>query len=85
MEDGLIGLPREKASHAEDIFDEFNCLNLNITTPDGSNKNSKLPVMVYIHGGGGWSGANSDWWCDGKSIVKQSMRIGKPVVHVAIK
>ncbi|CAD6447384.1 ffdbc64b-3cd6-4d6d-850f-379d78cce0a6 [Sclerotinia trifoliorum] len=84
MEDGLIGLPKEVASHAEDVFDEFNCLNLNITTPDGSNENSELPVMVYIHGGGGWSGANSDWWCDGRSIVKQSIKIGKPIVHVAI-
>ncbi|KAF7863066.1 hypothetical protein EAF04_007149 [Stromatinia cepivora] len=84
MEDGLIGIPKEVASHAEDIFDEFNCLNLNITTPDGSNESSKLPVIVYIHGGGGWSGANSDWWCDGGSIVKQSIKIGKPIVHVAI-
>ncbi|KAI9649486.1 hypothetical protein NHQ30_002062 [Ciborinia camelliae] len=84
MEDGLIGLPDGLARHAEDVFDEFNCLNLIITTPDDCSERSHLPVMVYIHGGGGWSGANSDWWCDGGSIVKKSIEMGKPIVHVAI-
>jgi len=58
---------------------------LNITTPAGVNEKSKLPVLIYIHGGGGFSGSNGDWWTDGGSIVKRSMEIGKPVVAVAIK
>jgi carboxylesterase type B len=72
-------------SHSEDIFDEFSCLNLNITTPTGAKEGDNLPVMVYIYGGGGFSGSNGDWWCDGGSIVKRSMEIGKPIVMVAIK
>ncbi|XP_075990011.1 carboxylesterase 1D-like [Anticarsia gemmatalis] len=31
---------------------EIHCLNLNIYTPNNITTNSKLPVMVYIHGGG---------------------------------
>lgn len=86
MEDCLIGLPPPTTvSHAEDIFDEFNCLNLNITVPAGAKAGDDLSVMVYVHGGGGHSGANSDWWCDGGSIVKRSVETGKPVVMVAIK
>lgn len=85
LEDGLIGLPYGLASHSPDIFDEFNCLNLNITTPAGINSDSDRPVMVYIHGGGGFSGSNGDWWCDGASLVKRSIEIGKPIVAVAIK
>jgi carboxylesterase type B len=85
MEDALIGLPPGLASHAEDIYDEFNCLHLNITVPAKPHVESDLPVMVYVHGGGGRSGSNSDWWCDGGSVVKQSIEMGKPVVHVAVK
>jgi carboxylesterase type B len=85
MEDALIQIPTGLASHAEDVFDEFECLNLNITTPAGSNETSQLPVLIYIHGGGGFSGANSDWWCDGSSIVAESIKFGKPIVMVAIK
>jgi carboxylesterase type B len=85
IEDGIIGLPPGLASHAEDIYDEFECLHLNITTPGNSHAGSNLPVMVYIHGGAGRNGSNSDWWNDGGSLVKKSIEIGKPVIHVAIK
>jgi carboxylesterase type B len=85
IEDGIIGLPPSLARHAEDIYDEFNCLHLNITTPANSPAGLNLPVMVYIHGGGGRGGSNSDWWNDGGSLVKKSIEIRKPVIHVAIK
>ncbi|KAM3068038.1 hypothetical protein ACMFMG_011086 [Clarireedia jacksonii] len=84
MEDALIEVPTGFAAHSEDVFDEFECLNLNITTPAESNEASQLPVLIYIHGGGAFSGANSDWWCDGNSIVAESIRLGKPIVMVAI-
>ncbi|KAG4436825.1 hypothetical protein IFR05_007674 [Cadophora sp. M221] len=84
LEDTLIGLPTSIASHQPDIFSEFECLNLNITTPAGSKAGDDLPVLVYVHGGGGFSGSNSDWWCDGGSIVKRSVEIGKPIIMVAI-
>ncbi|KAH6690794.1 Alpha/Beta hydrolase protein, partial [Leptodontidium sp. MPI-SDFR-AT-0119] len=84
LEDTLIGLPASIASHQPDTFSEFQCLNLNITTPAGAKAGDDLPVLVYVHGGGGFSGSNSDWWCDGGSIVKRSVEIGKPIITVAI-
>jgi carboxylesterase type B len=81
----LIGLPPGVASNAEDIFDEFECLNLNITMPAGATSESNLPVLVNVHGGGCFTGSNSDWWNDGGSIVKRSIDAGKPIVHVNIK
>jgi carboxylesterase type B len=85
MEDALIGITPDLASHQADVFDEFECLNLNITTPANAHSGSNLPVLLYIHGGGGHSGSNSDWWNIGTSLVKQSIVLRKPVVSVAIK
>jgi carboxylesterase type B len=43
-------LPGEK----EKEFDEFDCLNLTISVPKDAlgDEGKKLPVMVYVHGGG---------------------------------
>ncbi|GIK05682.1 hypothetical protein Aspvir_009795 [Aspergillus viridinutans] len=38
---------------------DLNCLNLNITVPAGTTGTSKLPVFLFIHGGGLVLGANS--------------------------
>jgi carboxylesterase type B len=86
LEGDLIGTPPKfPPQNAPDVFDEFECLNLNITTPPNSHEGSDFPVMVYIHGGGGYAGSNSDWWCDGGALVSKSIAMEKPIVHVAIK
>ncbi|KAH7393872.1 putative carboxylesterase [Phaeosphaeria sp. MPI-PUGE-AT-0046c] len=59
------------------------CLNLNITVPDIENA-ERLPVMVWIHGGGFIMGAN--YWAqyDPSRLVKMSVELGMPVVVVGI-
>ncbi|KAG0647699.1 Lipase 1 [Hyphodiscus hymeniophilus] len=84
LEQLTIGLPPHLASHPDNFFDEFNCLHLNVTAPSDIHDKSSLPVMVYVHGGGGYAGANSDWWCDGGSLVKNSIQSGKPVVMISV-
>ena len=71
--------------HADlvDLQDEFECLNLNITTVGDAGK--KLPVMVWIHGGAFALGANTPDVFDGLELVTTSVKLGKPVVHVSIK
>lgn len=67
----------------------INCLNLNITVPlDGSggiDTAGKLPVFVFIHGGG--FGFGSNWWpqYDAAELVRQSKAIGTPIVGINIK
>ena len=86
LEDALIGKPpKNPPRDTEDVLDEFECLNLNITTPPNAHAGNSFPVMVYIHGGGGYSGSNSDWYSDGAGIVSKSLDVEKPVVHVTIK
>ncbi|MGH3822726.1 MAG: carboxylesterase/lipase family protein [Pseudonocardiaceae bacterium] len=49
----------QQASHAADIASENeDCLYLNVTAPDAA---TPLPVMVWIHGGGGTNGAGSEF------------------------
>ncbi|PVH83945.1 alpha/beta-hydrolase [Cadophora sp. DSE1049] len=85
LEEVLIGqAPKHVPQNAEDIFDEFECLNLNITIPPGAQEGNDFPVLVYIHGGGGFSGANSDWWCDPSGFVSKSVTMEKPIIVVTI-
>ncbi|GAB1269981.1 carboxylesterase/lipase family protein [Aurantivibrio infirmus] len=46
------------------------CLYLNITSPGSATENSKLPVMMYIHGGGFAGGAGTT---DGSGFAKQNV------------
>lgn len=60
---------------------EFDCLNLDITRPGGHDRHSRLPVMVWFHGG--WTrGFGSSWLYDGGALVRKSTEIGKPVILV---
>lgn len=61
----------EKTGYSED------CLNLNVWTKS-SNKKEKMPVIVYIHGGGFISGGSSCEVYDGEEMAKQG------VVYVSI-
>ncbi|KAJ7131846.1 alpha/beta-hydrolase [Mycena crocata] len=70
-----IGPPLHGANQSED------CLFLNVWRPSGST-NEKLPVMVYIHGGGWFLGSGSEW--DGTDLVRRSVAIKKPFIFIAL-
>lgn len=48
------------------------CLYLNVWTPAASN-NEKLPVMVWIYGGGGVSGSSAEAFFDGNTMAKKGV------------
>ncbi|KAI0313164.1 alpha/beta-hydrolase [Amylostereum chailletii] len=60
---------------------ESECLNLNISCPAGLSRESRLPVMVWIHGGGN-RGSGNHWLFDGGALVQNSIRLGKPIILV---
>ena len=60
------------------------CLNLNVIRPAGVNPGAKLPVMVWIYGGGFSQGSINDPKFNTSYIVQTSVQIKNPVIAVAI-
>ncbi|KAF2966150.1 hypothetical protein GQX73_g7433 [Xylaria multiplex] len=66
------------------VESEFDCLNLNIVRPStaglsraGIHESATLPVLVWIHGGGG---TGSDPLNDPGRLVLRSLEIGSPII-----
>lgn len=58
------------------------CLTLNVQRPSTATPSSKLPVLVWIYGGGFEFGATSMY--DGSGIVSRSVMNNQPVIYVAM-
>ncbi|KAG8777684.1 hypothetical protein FRC12_000256 [Ceratobasidium sp. 428] len=56
------------------------CLTLNIWKP--TKINEKLPVLVWIYGGGFYAGGIKTY--PGNKLVERAIKIGKPVIYVAM-
>ncbi|KAF3935998.1 Acetylcholinesterase [Dactylellina cionopaga] len=60
------------------------CLTLNVVRPAGLNFNSKLPVAVWIHGGGFYMGGANDKRYNLTWLVDQSVKLGTPMIGVSV-
>ncbi|GLI77262.1 hypothetical protein PoHVEF18_005550 [Penicillium ochrochloron] len=60
------------------------CLTLNVIRDSSVKENSKLPVGVWIHGGGFYEGSGRDERYNMSAIVANSYRIGKPFIAVTL-
>ncbi|KAF2014785.1 alpha/beta-hydrolase [Aaosphaeria arxii CBS 175.79] len=58
------------------------CLTINVQRPAGTTKDSKLPVLFWIFGGGFELGSTQMY--DGTSLVQESVNQGKPIIFVAV-
>jgi acetyl esterase/lipase len=56
--------------------------NLNIWVPTGTNKTDKLPVLVFLYGGGWYSGARDDYGFAGRAFAKQGFIVVIPDYRV---
>ncbi|KAI9232003.1 MAG: Alpha/Beta hydrolase protein [Podila humilis] len=80
----LTGSSGSEEIRYDDHYNEANCLNLNIYMPNQVPTDAKLPVMVFIFGGGLKSGGNGVPLYDCTNFVAQSAALHKPVVAVVI-
>ncbi|KAI8298238.1 hypothetical protein K4K61_011850 [Colletotrichum sp. SAR11_59] len=60
------------------------CLHLNIVRPASPPREPKLPVMVWIHGGGFQHGSAVDARYNGSFLVARSVAMGTPVIFVSV-
>lgn len=61
-----------------------NCLSLQIARPAGTKPDAKLPVLVWIHGGGNMLGSGAEMLYRPDGLVLQSVADQQPVIWVAI-
>jgi carboxylesterase type B len=59
------------------------CLSLRIARPEGSKEGDKLPVVVYVNGGGLVKGWAEDAHSDPEKLMALTVEIGKPVIFAA--
>nr|CAH17527.1 carotenoid ester lipase precursor [Pleurotus sapidus] len=62
--------------------DNEDCLSINVVVPTSATPTSKLPVAVWIFGGGFELGSPSLY--DGGLIVERSIQLGEPVIYVSM-
>ncbi|KAI0081105.1 alpha/beta-hydrolase [Panus rudis PR-1116 ss-1] len=60
------------------------CLYLNVWRPSGVSSATRLPILVWIHGGAFMHGATSDPAYDPTHMISRSVAIGKPIIFVSI-
>ncbi|OTA82015.1 hypothetical protein M434DRAFT_37307 [Hypoxylon sp. CO27-5] len=60
------------------------CLNLRISRPIGTKADDKLPVVVWLHGGGVLKGSAYDSHFDPENLLELSTSLKKPVVYIAL-
>ncbi|KAB8288475.1 hypothetical protein EYC80_010140 [Monilinia laxa] len=60
------------------------CLNLNVAKPSWAKAGSKLPVMVYIYGGGYFTGTVNERTTAPDGLIHASVEAGEPVIYVGM-
>ncbi|KAF7330244.1 Carboxylic ester hydrolase [Mycena venus] len=60
------------------------CLYFNVWRPEGTTSESKLPVLVWIHGGAWTILSSSSPAFDPTRIIQRSVAIGKPIIFVSM-
>lgn len=60
------------------------CLNLRIARPSLTRSDAKLPVVVWLHGGGVVKGSAYDPHTDPQKLIEHSIAISKPIIFVAL-
>lgn len=83
----LSSLPPELGALVEDMLElpepqGEDCLTLSVYRPSDVTPCSRLPVGLWIYGGGFQNGATQLY--DGTNLVKKSIQLGQPIVFVAI-
>ncbi|KAI0174621.1 Alpha/Beta hydrolase protein [Pestalotiopsis sp. NC0098] len=91
-EDLFLGIPFAQPPlgdlrfrHPASIIDPWHdCLTRDVVRPAGATPDDKLPVLVWIYGGGFTAGGSADPRYNTSYLVNASVAIGKPIIAVSI-
>ncbi|KAI2891886.1 hypothetical protein CBS63078_9585 [Aspergillus niger] len=61
-----------------------NCLSLRVARATGVKTQDKLPVVVWLHGGGHALGSASDILYNPEGLLQEAVAAGKPLIYVGI-
>ncbi|KAK1145721.1 hypothetical protein N8T08_003959 [Aspergillus melleus] len=75
----LPGFSQDAFTHEE----SEDCLTLNVVRPSGLDESNKLPVLVWIHGGGLQEGGSADQRYNMSFLVQESVHMGTPIIGVS--
>ncbi|KAK7042640.1 carboxylic ester hydrolase [Favolaschia claudopus] len=78
----IVHLEMDGVSAPVPVPQSEDCLTVNVIAPANATPHSKLPVLVWIYGGGFEIGYPSS--TDGATLVQQSIALGTPVVYVSL-
>lgn len=80
-----FGFIQQSLPRSEFKSSELDGLNLNVTVPLNIPSGQKIPVVIFLHGGGFFIGGNSWPQYDFGKLVKLSSDLGTPIIGVNIK
>ncbi|KAI0060459.1 carotenoid ester lipase precursor [Artomyces pyxidatus] len=60
------------------------CLTLNVVKPSDADQDSKLPVVIWIFGGGFEIGGSASVVYDAKGIIERSIALREPIIYVSM-
>ncbi|KAI0804506.1 alpha beta-hydrolase [Irpex lacteus] len=64
------------------LTDAEDCLTINVWQPEGVAEDAKLPVVIWIFGGGYESGGSAGF--DGSVIVQRSIDMNQPIIYASV-
>ncbi|TFY81776.1 hypothetical protein EWM64_g2235 [Hericium alpestre] len=73
----------------DSMYDHFtpdseDCLTINVVKPADATPLSKLPVVVWIFGGGFQVGGTATYGDPSEKMVERSMQLGQPMIYVSM-
>lgn len=74
--------PRCYQEGGGELVGSDDCLSINVVRPSGIDANAKLPVLLFIHGGGFFNGSNSAPTQNLSFIVEESIKMETPIIAV---
>ncbi|KXH67678.1 hypothetical protein CSAL01_08712 [Colletotrichum salicis] len=75
---GLVGFDTNTSYHQDE-----DCLTINVVRPSMKSTNKKLPVLVWIYGGGFKDGGSGDHRYNMSNLAQTSVQMGMPTIMVS--